>query len=409
MLAHLASILGMKDIPQSWERNVNDAVACLPPDIPFLNEQYLEDVRKQINLSEANAQWIRETMASIRQDEHLRMLAWLWHYVLYRKPDFAGENLSSWPLPAHPADDRTKRMEGFPVVILLSRFERLEALYKERNIPDEVTRDTLSAVETCIELYKLRTGIHGLGISYFQWLQHHFNGRLYKIGRLEYEMRTFINPVRVYRHVQDGSITALSVNDIKYRGDGLVDGTNGISDAINGWTATYEETESEITGYPIHPDGYALNEPVTLLKRQWQLALSPGDPVISIHIPRHGPFTYEACRDSLIQAYTFFTDYYADRPFAAFTCISWLMDPQLRQLLDESSNLVQFQHWYRLYPVKSGDEALFSFVFMCERCEVDELPEKTSLQRKIKQFMQGGGRMHAAGGFILPQYFETLA
>lgn len=401
-LQQIAETLGIAEIPASWERNADHAAACFPEEVHFLQDEYVSRIRNRVRLSDRRAGRICEAMATIRRHESLRSLAWLWHFIIFRQPDPEIERVGSWPAPLDPSGEDETFDSIFPAVVLLSGYEQLAAVYEKRRIPEKIIVETLDAVEGSMELYEGRTGIHGLGMGYFNWLQHAFHARLYRIGRLEYEIKAFPHAIRVYRHMRDGQIYVLSADGVRYRGDGLVDGTNGVIDDQTGWTAEWVETESEIRGYPIHPGGYALQEPVCLKKSEWRLALSEGDPVINVHIPRKGSFTPDDCRDSFIQAAKFFATHYADRPYAALMCVSWLLDPQLRQLMGTTSNLVQFQQWYHLYPVQSDDGGLYSFVFMCERGEIESLPERTSLQRKMKQFMREGGRLHNAGGILFP-------
>lgn len=407
MLQQLMSALEIEETPESWERNIQEAIDSYPGErIGFLQENHLIHVRKCMRLSEERAQSILETMAVIRRDDNLRKLAWLWHCILYRTIDHTGENIVSWPLPAQPLESRELLANWFPAVILLSGYERLEAMYKERDIPDDIIADTLAAVDDCIDITVERTGRQGLHMHYLNWLQHHFHCRLYRIGRLEYEFRRFAYPIRAFRHVRDGRIMVLSDDGISYRGDGLVEGTNSIFDEKDGWVAAFKETAEQVQGNPISPDGLAQRNLVTLSKSEWSHVLSSGEPVINLHIPRKGAFTAQDCSESFARAIAFLDTYYADQPYAAVTCVSWLMDPQLRLLLDDSSNLVRFQLRFQSYPVKSGDESLYKFVFNCEPCEVDQLPEKSSLQQKIKRFMQAGERLHLAGGLILADDFQ---
>lgn len=408
MLQELASSLGMTDIPESWQRNYDYALTTLPEQIEFIQPEFLVHLRKRMVLSEENAAWVRDALEFVRGNEQLRRLAWLWHCILYRRPDPERERITLWPVPDGMTGSGYRLEAVFPAVVLLSGYRRLEAMYLERNVPEEIIVDTLSAVETCMEIYEERYGFKGLGMHYLNWLQYCFNAQLYKIGRLEYEMRIFAHAILVYRHMKDGSVVILSKDGVKYRGDGLVDGTNAITDEMTGWTATLTETEDEIIGYAIHPDGYAVQERKILRRDEWQLVLAPGDMTINVHIPRKGEFTKEVCQESFVRAVQFFETCYPERSFPALTCFSWLMDPQLQQLLAPKSNLVQFQKWYHLFPLRSGDEGLYSFVFMCEKCEVDQLPEKTSLQRKIKRFMQAGGHMHNGGGILLVDTIRAL-
>ncbi|MDF2723526.1 MAG: hypothetical protein K0Q59_3201 [Paenibacillus sp.] len=402
MLKTVALSVGITEVPESWERYYDEAMADMPERIPFLQEDHFERLRQHVLLSDQHVAWIQAAMKTIREHESLRTLAWLWHTICYRKVDTAG--LSTWPIPNVPGSEPAQRFEGFPAVLLLSGYDRVMAMYRERNVPEQIIKDTLTCVHTSLTLYEVRFGYLALGMHYMNWTQHHFNARLYMIGRLEFEMRNFSSPIRVYRHVNDGKVVALSEQGVEFRGDGLVNGTNGRTDTENGWTATLTETDSDVTGCPLHPGGYAERNPVTLNKQDWVLALAPGHPVLSVHIPRKGAFTTEACRESFNDAVAFFAKHYPEFHYSAFMCVSWLLDPQLHLLLDESSNLLQFQNWYQLYPVKSDDVALYQFVFQCQPCETEKLPETTSLQRKIKQFMLSGERLHAAGGFAFPPF-----
>lgn len=398
MLNELVDSLGIERIPDSWKRNYERAFSCLPSEIFFLQDSYLDKVGQHVPLSESNAQLIYEAVNAIRCDEKLQELAWLWHYILYVQSDPERENLTDWPVPTTPFHE-----DVFPAVILLSGYERLEKIHKMRNIPKDIIHDTLVSVDSNMNGNRKRTGNPGLGMFYFEWLQYCFNAKLYRIGRLNFEMRTFSHPVRVFQNVLDGKVIALSDHGVQYRNDGLVDGTNDIFDKEQGWTATFTETSDQYSGYSIHPNGRVLQEKMHLSKAQWQLVLSSGDPVISVHIPGQGAFTHELCQEAFERAQHFFATHYADKQFRAMICISWLLDPQLQQWLDKSSNLLKFQKWFDLYPVKSSDSGIYRFVFRCERGKVsiNELPESTSLQRNIKRFMQAGGRMQNTGGFFL--------
>ena len=169
-----------------------------------------------------------------------------------------------------------------------------------------------------------------------------------------------------------------------------------------------QENGDQIEGYPLSPDdGAALKDMLSISKQEWALKLAQGDPVLHVHIPREGSFTAEDCYESFGRARDFFAKYYPDWPYTAVACVSWLMDPQLRELLSESSNLVKFQAWYRPFPVKSGDESIYTFVFRSEKREIEQLPETTSLHKKMKTFMKEGGRFRLGGGFILPDDLEA--
>lgn len=406
----LRNVVGRQEIPELWGRNVSYAADTLPEDeIPFLTSDYLEKIRRRIMLSEDHARMVAETMDWIRGSDDRIGLFWLWHCILFRRADFRGEKVSLWPAPVDAAAAYGDRSTMFPVVVLLSGYPQLLEIYERRNIPESAIVDTLSAVESCMKLYKERTGQNGIGTFYMHWLLHQFHGEIYKLGRLEYEIATLGPHVRVYEHVEHGSRIAFSEPGIAYREDGLVDGTNDRFDGPRSWVASFSQTAQHIEGHPVTLDGRVERGVVSIRKTEWRPVLEPGDAVLSVHIPREGKLTHELCGESFSQAVAFFAAHFPEKRFHAFTCSSWLLDPQLQLLLDESSNLVQFQRRFSLFPVLGTDEGLYRFVFHCGRCDIGLLPEKTSLQRNVKRFMAAGGQMHASGGYILLSNKETLS
>ncbi|WP_127585343.1 acyltransferase domain-containing protein [Paenibacillus koleovorans] len=407
-LQQLRNVVGRQEFPEVWERNVSYAADTFPVGvIPFLTSDYLVKIRKQIMLSEDHARMVADTMDWIRESDDRIGLFWLWHCILFRRPDFRGEKVSIWPVPTDAAAaNGGNRSNVFPVVVLLSGYPQLLEIYERRNIPESAIVDTLSAVDSCMKLYKERTGQNGFGTFYLHWLLHHFHGEIYKLGRLEYEITTLGPHVRVYEHVHNGSRIAFSEPGIAYREDGLVDGTNGRFDGPRSWVASFSQTAQHLEGHPVTWEGCVEREAVSIPKIEWRLVLEPDDAVLSVHIPREGKLTHELCGESLSLAAAFFAAHYPEKRFHAFTCSSWLMDPQLQFLLDDSSNLVQFQRRFSLFPVLGTDEGLYRFVFHCDPCEIRLLPENTLLQRNLKRYMAAGGSMRSAGGYILQRIEE---
>ncbi|WP_091521220.1 acyltransferase domain-containing protein [Microlunatus soli] len=132
--------------------------------------------------------------------------------------------------------------------------------------------------------------------------------------------------------------------------------------------------------------------------------------VISTHIPEAGPLTPEAVAESFGRARAFFGRYFADYPTTLFHCASWLLDPQLVEVLAPESNMVAFQQLWELRgePRDGDGDALF-FVFR-RRGEVDHttLPQRTSLERAIVARLNDGGHWSVREGVIDQQRFPEL-
>src|SRR6202035_466662 len=76
---------------------------------------------------------------------------------------------------------------------------------------------------------------------------------------------------------------------------------------------------------------------------------------IGLHIPEAGPMTPEAVASSLGQARAFFPRHFPDERYTAFTCGSWLLDPQLLEYLPAGSNIARFQRMFELEPYQEPD------------------------------------------------------
>lgn len=133
---------------------------------------------------------------------------------------------------------------------------------------------------------------------------------------------------------------------------------------------------------------------------QFNLQRTDGDWVISTHIPRTGPLTPEAVDASFAEATAFFADRFPDFPASTFWCSSWLLDPQLTEVLPAESNMARFQRRWLLEgdPVESDKDAVF-FTF-ARRGDVDltALPRETTLQRAIIDRLQAGGHWYSCRG-----------
>ncbi|RZT78356.1 hypothetical protein EV382_1539 [Micromonospora violae] len=124
-----------------------------------------------------------------------------------------------------------------------------------------------------------------------------------------------------------------------------------------------------------------------------------GDGAIGLHIPDSGPLTPAAVDASLDEARAFFPRHFPDERYTAFSCGSWLLDPQLREYLPEDSNIVRFQRRFALEPYQASegpdaDIEVLRFGFRTLSTPLDELPRRTVLQRAIIDHLRAGGHWH---------------
>lgn len=124
-------------------------------------------------------------------------------------------------------------------------------------------------------------------------------------------------------------------------------------------------------------------------------------PVLSVHIPSDAVLGREELDESYSTAQQFFSQEKLcpwGKP-KAVVCGSWLLAPALNGLLPENSGIRRFAGDYRLYDADEEDQEFYEWLFGgCKPME--ELPERTSLQRAVKDYLAAGGRLGMARGIL---------
>jgi hypothetical protein len=138
----------------------------------------------------------------------------------------------------------------------------------------------------------------------------------------------------------------------------------------------------------------------------------PAGFVLQVHIPPTGPLTEAASRESIDAALAFFARHYADEPIAALVCRSWMLDPQLRDVLPGDSNILRFQDGWQLLPLVPLDDVWeddreFHRLGLQLRTPDDgpltaehlaRVPQDTRLQRGFVDLIRRGGHWHKRTG-----------
>lgn len=134
---------------------------------------------------------------------------------------------------------------------------------------------------------------------------------------------------------------------------------------------------------------------------EYQFAKYEGEDVISVHIPSDADMTDVSVERSLREAQIFFRTYYSAYAYDRYVCESWLMSPALRPLLSETSHIVQFQNRFRIVQEDKDDKEYIEWLFQVPvDTQYSRLPERTGLQRRVKEMLLGGGAVGAAVGVI---------
>ena len=130
-------------------------------------------------------------------------------------------------------------------------------------------------------------------------------------------------------------------------------------------------------------------------------AFREGDPALGIHIPESGPLTPEACDDAFAGAQPFFARHFSETPTRLGICTSWLLDPQLAEYLGPDSNVMRFQRRFQLVGEgHDGDADILRFVFHRIAPNVDDLPQRTTLERAVVAHLRAGKHWRSRTGWL---------
>lgn len=125
-----------------------------------------------------------------------------------------------------------------------------------------------------------------------------------------------------------------------------------------------------------------------------------GAPVLSLHIPSDAHLTRESLNASYEAAKAFFARFFPDFHAQCACCHSWIISPNLQQLLPPTSNILTFQQDFDILEVDPDADSYRLWLFQTDETDPAKFPENTSLQRRAKAHLLAGGKLGEALGVL---------
>lgn len=120
--------------------------------------------------------------------------------------------------------------------------------------------------------------------------------------------------------------------------------------------------------------------------------------ILSIHIPKDGKLCYD---DVIIS----FKDAIKKFNTTEIYCTSWLLDKNLRKFINQDSNIIKYQNLFDVkFRVRSKQALIRTFGRGVSKYE--DFPENTSLQKKLKEYVIGGGKTYIGYGVLRKDFSE---
>ncbi|MEK6794754.1 MAG: acyltransferase domain-containing protein [Spirochaetota bacterium] len=377
-----------------------ESEACYPYPHPFfLDDAYVKDVRARAKLDAGLIDVLVRTAGIIRSDEALSHMAWHCYRLLYLKRDYY--QFGKWPL----FTEKLGSDAGvFYLLIVLASAERTIAIHGARGIPADITDGVLLDYGIGVARFgRFHSGKIGSPHTHVPWYRNHYDGVLFRLGRLQYVINPMRYAIRVYRNSRTHEVLALSEPGLKFTGDGFVDSIPQVNEK-NGFTASLAFDGTNIIGNPILPTGTAAREKVRLPVSIWKNAVARDDMLLAMHIPEGGGMGIDKCRASMEEAFPFYEKYVPESPAKGIMCSSWIFSPEYGSFYSQDVNFVRYQHELYLFPVHSSGKDGVYFVFDREDVtDPKDLPRDSSLRIAMADRLINGGVLRSGGMFFLPE------
>lgn len=389
--------LNVKQYPQRWDdlfEATREKLAQYGGVFP--SREFILDLQEKHQLFKEIPDVILDAAKRLEVNPLLTQYIVLLSLALEDRQIFKTE-LNAWEPPVAPEEQDVVPYEFALLFAVLPTVDHSAQVMRDRGVPEDIISATQSSYEGCTIGVKTRTGRYGFDKRYFRWIQHYIDVGLLRIGRLNFEMRARLRG-SIYVFENRKKERCMLMTGVRLHREGLILGIPGYEDEEGAYDADFIMTDEYFEGYPVGSKGKALKERTRLAKSDWQMILTPDDPVLNIHIPGGEKLYEQQCEEAYKRAREVFAVCFPEFKYKAMACYSWLMDPQLADMLPENSNIVAFQNKFMRFPSYSTGTGVMSFVFLNKYDRYEDLPERTSLERRIKQHYLSNKYIYEPGG-----------
>lgn len=260
-------------------------------------------------------------------------------------------------------------------------------------------------IKGIFNVFKISLRLSGIAVNkpaftstYYGWTRVYLYCEMFDCGSFNFQFKKFADPVVLLKNKKSGEFAAL-ITEGRFHKAGRTLGDVGYAEEDGAFDAEFSETDEAYIGREAI-NNVASGEKKTYKKSEWDCVLKAGDDVIGLHIPRNVDFSDEAIEKSFTDGARMALERFPEYNPKFLVCSSWLLDPGLEDLLGSESRIVKFGKRFLRYPPKAGNgRGGYSFVFLGYE-ENENLPEDTSLRRKLKAHYLSGGNTYFYPGII---------
>ena len=298
-----------------------------------------------------------------------------------------------------PITDEDNVMRFYPLLILCAMFPSATKKYRGRGFTeDEICEILTPTVENRVALCEEHSQKKGMDAAGYNWLRLYALAEIFPAGIFNITPKHHERGTVVLKNKHTGEL-AILFTEGEFHEAGMVLGSAGFEDGENSFSADFKETDTAYIGRVIR-DSLVSRDTAEYEKCDWEILLAEGDGFAGVHIPRGADLSPEKIAESFKLALEKTRRHYPEFSAKAVCCTSWMLDPSLVDILGEKSKIAGFVNSFVKYPRKSSETNIFGFVFPKIFNSYANLPEDTSLQRKLKERYLRGEFIHAFSGIV---------
>ena len=130
------------------------------------------------------------------------------------------------------------------------------------------------------------------------------------------------------------------------------------------------------------------------------------DREIAVHIPSDADLCKTSVDNSVRAFREFAKVYFPEWEQVKLVCESWMLMPELKEMLGKDSTILAFQERFEIDSVDREAMWYMGWIYPGFETIDENLPEGTSLQRNMKKFLLSGGKFGIAKGHMKNDFFS---
>lgn len=390
-LRKIANALGIDTYPHAfndiYKRSVSNSE-------PACDLALIDTLEAQYGIFGEFYDLVRDTAAQINEDPAVS----LWVKVTSRYA-LEGDAEQAFEIPA-PVLNGNPKNDLLLLYVLLPQIPGSIENYKGKEFGPEVMEDVLEAYKISLRILQGRMGRPCIDKAHYNWLLLFTKALIFKTEGFQFERNKLPKMAIWLRNRNSGQFVPVMTGGIFHASGVQRVGSLGYTDEKGAFEPVFSEDAENYYGHGAF-DNVVDAQSRTFSKQEWECVARPGDNCLCIHIPRGADISREATLGACQSAMRIVRERFSEHACCLVFCNSWLLNPTLKQLQGPDSRITQFMECFSKYPNRDpAGKAVFGFVFGKQYGDPAQLPEDTSLQRKLKKLYLDGGCLHSYSGAI---------